>query len=256
MRPIGRKPRSRGEPGLDQSFGHDVLQWVDTGGKAHMAPADSRATGLGLEKAVVYRQGVKYPQRRNYEGYYWFSRTGRHVWYESLTEYSALMWLDFSQTIVGISTQPFRILFADGTSHYPDIFTVLRDGTQTLYDVRPESRIDDEAAATFAKTADLCQRIGWPYQVLGELDRPMRHNLEWLAAYRHPRYEPPPEVRETILNYLAGSAPLADVAQAVSAGPPAFSIHFIYHLLWTREIHADLARPLSWNTTLERGHHV
>lgn len=256
MSPVGRKPRSLREPGLGATFGRDMLQWIDGEGAAHMAPADSRATGLGLHKAVVYRQGIKYPHRRNYEGYYWFSRTAQHLWYESLTEYSALMWLDFSKAIVGISTQPLRILFADGRSHYPDIFTVLRDGTQALYDVRPQSLIDDKAAATFAKTADLCQRIGWPYQVLGELDLPMRHNLEWLAAYRHPRYRPPPDVRETALDYLSEPAPLIDVARVVSSGPPAFSIHFVYHLLWTREIHADLARPLSWNTSLERGYHV
>ena len=257
MSSIGRKqPSKRNEQGPVATFGRDMLQWIDGEGSAHLAPADSRATGLSLHKAAVYRQGLKYPRRRNYEGYYWFSRTGRHLWYESLTEYSALMWLDFSQSIVGISTQPLRILFADGTSHYPDVFTVLRDGTQSLYDVRPESLIDDRATATFAKTAILCQRIGWPYQVLGEFDPPMRHNLEWLAAYRHPRYKPPPAIRETALEFLSEPAPLVEVARAVSSGSPAFSIHFVYHLLWTREIQADLARPLSWNMTLERGHHV
>lgn len=248
----GKRQRSAPGPAPPKTFGRDVLHWIDAEGIGHMAPADGMATGLELHKAAVFRQGIKYPRRRNYEGYYWFSGTGQHLWYESLTEYSALMWLDFSQDIVGISTQPMCIYFADGTSHYPDFFTVQRDGTQTLYDVRPQNLIDAKATETFTKTRDLCQRIGWPYQILGELGLPMRHNLEWLAAYRHPRYKAPPEIQELVVDLLSEPARLLDVARAISAGAPAFSIHFVYNLLWTREIRADLARPLSWNTILRK----
>ncbi|WP_426763061.1 TnsA-like heteromeric transposase endonuclease subunit [Pseudarthrobacter sp. 1G09] len=253
---LGKRQRSAPGAAPPKTFGRDVLHWIDAEGVGHMAAADSRATGLELHKAAVFRQGIKYPRRRNYEGYYWFSGTGQHLWYESLTEYSALMWLDFSQDIVGISTQPMCIYFADGTSHYPDFFTVQRDGTQTLCDVRPQNLIDAKAAETFAKTRDLCQRIGWPYQILGELGVPMRHNLEWLAAYRHPRYKAPKEIEELLVDFLSEPARLRDVARAIRPGAPAFSIHFVYNLLWTREIRADLARPLSWNTILRKNENV
>lgn len=256
MVPIGKSQRSGQHSPPSGTRGRDMLNWIDAEGVAHMAPADHRATGLALQKAAVYRQAIKYPHRRNYEGYYWFSRTRQHLWYESLTEYTALMWLDFSQAIVGISTQPFCIVFADGSAHFPDFFTVLRDGTQSLYDVRPQILIDEKAADVFAKTRDVCERIGWSYQVLGGLESPMRHNLEWLAAYRHWRYRAPPDVREAVLNCLTGPAKLLDVARAVNAEAPAFSIHYVYNLLWTREISADLARPLSWSTYLKRNDHV
>lgn len=256
MAPVGKSQRSRQHNPPSGTHGRDMLTWIDAEGMVHMAPADSRATGLGLHKAAAYRQAIKYPHRRNYEGYYWFSRTRQHLWYESLTEYTALMWLDFSQAIVGISTQPFCIVFADGSAHYPDFFTVLSDGTQSLYDVRPQALIDEKSVAVFTKTRDVCARIGWPYQILGGLELPMRHNLEWLAAYRHSRYRAPPEVRETVTNYLTEPAKLLDVARAVNAEAPAFSIHYVYNLLWTREIRADLARPLSWNTYLKRNESV
>lgn len=249
--PAKNRRLGRGQA-LPNTFGRDFFQWIDTAGVEHLAAADNTATGLNLHKAGVFRQGIKYPRRRNYEGYYWFSRTGQHLWYESLTEYSALMWLDFSQPIVGISTQPLCITFADRSTHYPDFFTVHRDGTQTLYDVRPQSQIDDDAVEVFTKTRDLCARIGWPYRVLGVLELPMRHNLEWLAAYRHPRYKAPPEIREILDGVLSEPARLFDVARAISTGAPAFSIHYVYNLLWTGEIRTDLARPLSWNTILRR----
>jgi hypothetical protein len=256
MVPVGKSQRSGQHSPPSATRGRDMLSWIDAEGVAHMAPADSRATGLALYKAAVYRQAIKYPHRRNYEGYYWFSRTRQHLWYESLTEYSALMWLDFSQPIVGISTQPFCIVFADGSAHFPDFFTVLRDGTQSLYDVRPQILIDEKAADVFTKTRDLCRRIGWPYQILGELEVPMRHNLEWLAAYRHPRFKAPPEVREMVFDYLSEPASLFDLARALNSGAPAFSIHYVYNLLWTRAIHTDLSRPLSWSTSLERSESV
>lgn len=256
MAPVGKWNQSGLRSSPSGSHGRDMLNWIDAEGVAHIAPADSRATGLGLDRARVCRQAIKYPHRRNYEGYYWFSRTGQHLWYESLTEYTALMWLDFSQAIVGISTQPFCIVFADGALHFPDIFAVLEDGTQSLYDVRPQSLIDEKPAQLFAKTRGVCEHIGWPYQILGELEQPMRHNLEWLAAYRHPRYRPSPEVRENIANCLTTPAKLLEVAQAVNAKAPAFGIHYVYNLLWTRDLHADLARPLSWSTYLERGDSV
>ncbi|WP_104163840.1 TnsA-like heteromeric transposase endonuclease subunit [Cryobacterium sp. N22] len=168
----------------------DTIAWTDSTGQPRSALVDKGATLLNLHTAQVTRQPVKYQHRRHYEGYYWFADTGKLVWHESMVEYTALMWLDHHHSIRAIAAQPMCIFFADGSRHYADFFAVHADGSQVVYDVRPQERIDESAALQFEKTKNVCVKAGWRYEIFIGVDQVVRHNLEWMAAYRHQRCSP------------------------------------------------------------------
>lgn len=156
-----------------------------------------------LERALPIRKGANYQHRRNYEGHYWCAGSRSHVWYESMTEYSALMYLDHTLEIAELSSQPACVYFDDGSRHYPDFFARLKSGKRIMFDVRPVDLIDDVAVEQFSKTASVCEQIGWQYEVVHGLTGVPRYNLEWLAAYRHSWNSPPPAVGEAMPSYLS-----------------------------------------------------
>lgn len=185
-----RKARPDGFRNLTSIIKRDILVWTDRDGEPRSAPADRGATKLNMHTAQLSRQPAKYQHRKHYEGFYWFSGTQAHVWHESMAEYTALMWWDHHRSIEAIASQPMCIIFADGTRHFPDFFAVHSDGSQVLYDVRPSALLDEKAIAQFEKTRQLCTKTGWNYEVFTGLDRVIRHNLEWMSAFRQKRFEP------------------------------------------------------------------
>lgn len=228
----------------------DKLAWTDASGEPRSAPVNKGATKLNLHTAQVSRQPVKYQHRRHYEGYYWFSQTGKLVWYESMVEYTALMWLDYQQSIQSIAAQPMCIFFSDGSRHYPDFFAVHADGSQVLYDVRPLARIDESAALQFEKTKKVCAKAGWRYEVLTGVDQVARHNLEWMAAYRHQRCSPDDVLSERVLEFLSDARPLSEVLRLLDLKTPARCLPQLYHMMWNRHICFDITQPLSLATLI------
>ncbi|MFF2296536.1 TnsA-like heteromeric transposase endonuclease subunit [Arthrobacter sp. NPDC058127] len=229
-----------------------VIAWTDLSGVARTSVADQRCLQHGLESARILRRPVKYQHRRNYEGYYWCSGSGESVWYESMTEYSALMHLDHTLNLIKVAAQPLCILFTDGTRHYPDYFALHESGRQVLYDVRPAELVDEKAEIQFAKTREVCAKIGWGYEVLHGLTGMPRHNLEWLAGYRHPYIDLGLQMRTRILDEASEPSPLAQLAVALDSTHPVRFLPGIYHLLWRRDLTYDPSRPLGWHTIVER----
>ncbi|MEE1622727.1 TnsA-like heteromeric transposase endonuclease subunit [Zafaria sp. Z1313] len=231
---------------------HPVIAWTDAAGAARTSVADARCLRHGLETARRARRPANYQHRRNYEGYYWWAGSGESVWYESMTEYAVLMELDHSQRLAKVAAQPFCILFNDGARHYPDYFALHASGSQVVYDVRPADRIDEKAEMQFAKTREVCEQIGWGYEVLHGATGVQRHNLEWLAGYRHPYITPEAPARSRILRAAEERLPLATLAAGLDPELPARFIPAIYHLLWARDLTYNPSKPLGWNTLIGR----
>lgn len=233
-----------------------VIAWTDAAGVVRTSAADSRCLRLGLETARMVRRPVKYQHRRNYEGFYWCAGSGESIWYESMTEYSALMELDHTRQLAKVAAQPFCILYPDGTRHYPDYFTLHASGRQVVYDVKPVDRLDEKAVTQFAKTRQVCEHVGWGYEVLHGVTGLRRHNLEWLAAYRHPYVAAGQVSRNRILEAVIEPVALDQLAAGLDPELPVRILPTIYHLLWSRELTCDLSRPLGWHTIIERNNHA
>src|SRR5690625_4642359 len=83
-----------------------------------------------------------------------------------MTEYTALMYLDHTERLSAVASQPVCFHFADASRHYPDFFALHESGEKVMYDVRPLALVDKTAEEQFAKTSEACERIGWGYAVL------------------------------------------------------------------------------------------
>ncbi len=82
-------------------------------------------------------------------------------------------------------------------------------------------------------------------------------NLRLLCAYHHPRFAPSAEARSAITVCVNRSGrngmQFGELIDNASEGAEFDESHLIcstYHMIWNREIHVDLARPLTWTTVI------
>lgn len=109
---------------------------------------------LDLSRIAPIRISNAYPGRENYSGVYWSATTGRHHWFESLYEKSALLVLDRDPSVVDMATQPFKLRWGRlGMTHFPDFLIRRSDGSRLIVDVRPRRRIKARDAELFAITS-------------------------------------------------------------------------------------------------------
>lgn len=208
-----------------------------------------------LERARPAREFASWPGKRNYEGLWWSSTTRTHVGFESLLERDALLWFDWDPDVVSISSQPLAFLWPKGRpghkSHVPDYFVRLRNGDGKLVDVRGEAHQDAKALAQFAMTREVCDGVGWQYEVFPCLPEGLAESLRWLAGYRQDRCAPSPETRDRILAAYEHGAALGEGVDRVArfaAVPAEIVLANVYHLLWARILSPDLGSPLSMAT--------
>jgi hypothetical protein len=203
-----------------------------------------------LYDAQPIRQGNAYPHQRNYHGYFWMSSTGRHVWHESLLERQCLLWLDFTADLVAASSQPAKFIAVDGDVHYPDLLALDARGIQTMYDVKPSSRINAKARAQFEWTGRVCANVGWDYRVLTELPHQYGVNLNWLGNFRHPGYRSTAEDVLDLLAQLEEGSTIDDAARLLEAESTPTARSRVFHLLWNRTLECDMNSRMSGRTPI------
>ena len=68
-----------------------------------------------FERVSPVRGFASFRGQRNWPGWWWFSRTGEHVGYESWVERDNMMLLDFSPEVRAFSAQPFWLSWPAGS---------------------------------------------------------------------------------------------------------------------------------------------
>lgn len=174
------------------------------------------------------------------------------VWCESQAEKAEVMWLDFEGVFTKLWPQPFVICFppevSGAVSHTPDFLGAAEDGRLALFDVRPADRIDERARRQFSLTAEVCETLGWPYEVLSGRETTATMNLEWLKASRHMRCAPPADALERILIAARDGATRAELLAIAAPQRPERANQWVDHLAWHRMIVFDLHARLENNT--------
>ena len=164
------------------------------------------------------------------------------------------MLTDFDPVVRAVASQPFWLHWRDedGRSrrHAPDFFARRHDGSAVVVDVRPDHRIPDRDAQTFAVTAQACEAAGWEYRRSGGLDPVLVANVRWLSRYRHRRCLVP-EVAAVLLEAFAGGRGLFEGAEL--AGDRLRVLPVLFHLMWQRQLAADLTIPLGMATVVDTG---
>ncbi len=191
---------------------------------------------------------------RSFAGWWYFATTGAHVGFESWLERDHLMLMDFDPAVRAVSSQPFWLRWRDGEDsgrrHAPDFFARMADGTGVVVDVRPDDRIPERDAETFAVTAGACESAGWGYRRSGDLDPVLVANVRWLSRYRHRRCLVP-AIAAALLEAFAGGRGLFDGAEL--AGDRLRVLPVLFHLMWQRQLAADLTAPLGMATVVRAG---
>jgi hypothetical protein len=193
----------------------------------------------------------------HYPGAYWSAVTGGHVIYESRLELSFLLLADRDPGARAIYAQPFQLVAGVAgrvRRHVPDFLVADGDGGLTVADVKPLRRLDDDDVKfTFGWTSDLAGKLGWRFEVFSEPEPRILANVRFLAGYRRSRQFDAAVLEEALA--LAGRPRLmADLELLVAgaAGSRAAARAHLLHLLWSGRLRADLGRPLSGMTRVER----
>ena len=205
-----------------------------------------------FEDAVPARSFRWSRRQGHFPGWWWLATTGRHVGYESWLERDHLMLLDFDPAVTAVASQPFWLHWHDGRRsrrHAPDFFARLADGTGVVIDVRADDRIEPRDAEAFEATALACEAAGWEFRRVGTVDPVLGANVRWLSRYRHARCAGRPGTADALRRAFASPAPL--LAGAAGAGDSLAVLPVLFHLLWRRELTADLGSgPLGPSTAV------
>jgi hypothetical protein len=90
-----------------------------------------RVVADALVAGLPVREFRWHKGQRHYSGWYWAATIGRLLAHESRLELARIMLADFAAEVVGIATQPFRLVGEDGgriRRHVPDILLLDADG--------------------------------------------------------------------------------------------------------------------------------
>ncbi|KQY39652.1 transposase [Nocardia sp. Root136] len=208
------------------------------------------ALAVAFERVPPVRSIPVFRGQRHNPGLYWSATTSRHVGYESWLERDEAMALDFDPDVVGYAAQPFWLFWHDGQrtrSHAPDFFARRADGTGVVIDCRPTTRIKPRDEAAFSITQQACTEAGWVYRRVAEHDPVWLSNVQWLGGYRHPRHRIDPTAA-ALTAAFARPRPLIEGVRSV--GDPVAIMPVLHHLMWSRELVADLSQRLESLSTV------
>ena len=228
------------------------VEYAEPGGREVRAGLD-RLLRVDLGSCLPARSFPSYKGQRNYPGWFWSSTMSRLIGFESWVERGHLVALDFAPEVTTIVSQPFWLCWrtpaGKAARHAPDFLARLAGGGALVIDSRPRDVADDDDRRAFAATREACAVLGWAYAVCGEMDPVVAVNHRWIGGYRHPRCgEPAAEAR--LLEAFGPGLPLMEGAEA--AGDPIATLPVLFHLMWRRELLADLSLVLSHRTAVWR----
>jgi hypothetical protein len=193
------------------------------------------------------RLPVSYKNQRHLPGYFWMSRTGSLVAYESRLEMAVLLQLDFNPTVTRVVSQPFVLHYeSQGViyRHTPDFLVYYNNGAVEIIDVKPRRfvRVERNVRA-FKACAQAVTQMGWAYGVRSEINPVLLRNLQWLSGFRRA----PASLQEygpLIVSVTKKPVSIAAVIQQVD-GNPLLVRPVLFYLLWTSILKIDLAARMT-----------
>jgi hypothetical protein len=206
--------------------------------------------------SVPWRRFRSRQGQAHLSGSYWAATTGGHVVYESRLELARLLLADFDPDVVGIYSQPCRLVTRrDGRQrhHVPDFLLVSSDGVVTVVNVKPAHRLADPVVAEALDWPGvLLAGHGWRYEVWSGCDPVVLDNVRFLAGYRR-REVIPDEAVDRACRAVVDGEPLAVAERRLAAGGPSHGTRpALLAALWRGRLSADLTRPLSGTSILRR----
>lgn len=232
----------------------------DTGHAEELTLALNQAAGLVPDDLAEVRRPVSYAAMSNFIGRMVLPTEAREAhsgWVESRNERENFRDLLMSQPVTQMATQPMRIVwpFVGGVrSHVPDAVALGPGGRATMIDVTRRARLQDPAArAIFLLARATAERMGWNYQLRGELTPQHQRNVSFVYSHRHP----PAGVEELHqrVRAMPSRQQVRDAARLFgSLRVPNYAA--VWHLVATGRLFVDLTVPLEADSIVRvRPHH-
>ncbi|WP_033258081.1 MULTISPECIES: TnsA-like heteromeric transposase endonuclease subunit [Kitasatospora] len=228
-----------------------MIRYADASGVERLADVEA-AKGVDFENALPIRAIPSYAGQRHTPGTYWSASGDRHVRYESHLESRWLKIIDQAPDTAVFVSQAMELSGNDRDGswrHVPDIWVRRVDGSVRLVDVKAAWLLDrPDVVRQRDRTALVCERLGWDYEMVGEPDKQIAANVEWLAGYRRPLGAGAALV-QPLLSLAAQPVSIAALTgfQAV----PELARSVVFHLMWGNRLSFDITRPIR-DTTLVR----
>lgn len=185
---------------------------------------------------------------------FWSATTGRCGEVESGLEHDLVRWVDHRRDVVHLVEQPVRFRFTvpgkrRPVHHTPDLLSQHADGTVTLWDARPASRVEDSLRFAMERTAAACREVGWSYELFTGLPTAKRMNLLWLHGYRRPvSWHRAQQL--TLERLVDGDRTIGVIRNCNEAGGSVELLGTMWHLIAIGVIDCDLSRPMRDDTVL------
>ncbi|MFE7272514.1 TnsA-like heteromeric transposase endonuclease subunit [Streptomyces sp. NPDC057623] len=223
----------------DVGHGAFEVEFVD-GERVRRREALSAVWTERFESLGPVRKVRTYGRQRSVTREYWSTTMRKSLACESRLERDHAMLMDFDPQVVGLVSQPFRLIWPTRRGrlgHVPDFFARLAGGAAVVVDVRPDDRIEPDDAQAFAATERVCALAGWSFRRVGVISPVLLANVRWLRGYGHPRCWRQ-ETAGRLLEVFA--EPRRLFAGAEEAGDRIAVLPVLYHLLWRGMLVTDV----------------
>lgn len=192
----------------------------------------------------------------------------RSAAFESSLERDLFALLEFDSNVVHYEEQPIKIEYLNTEmkprSYTPDIFIVYKNEavspygtTYILGEVKYRSEIFKnwkELKPKFKAARNFCRKRSWRFKIFTEIEirTPYLKNVNFLLPYKN--YAPNVEYCESLISILNRSG-LIEVSRLLDSysfdeTERLQAIPYIWHLVATEKIHADLNLPLTMNSQI------
>lgn len=172
-------------------------------------------------------------------------------------DYASL--LEFDPMVVKYEEQPCTIAYifeGKERSYTPDFAVYWRHKQPSLVECKPASRLNDPENLQKWTAARLwCEQHHYTFELVTDtaLQRlgTLLSNIKHLAGYGHQQCTP--QIKEYLMRTVQAANRALSVAELVERHPqytPTRVRCCVWHLLYTRELSADLSKPLDVMTTL------
>ncbi|MFI6739475.1 TnsA-like heteromeric transposase endonuclease subunit [Nonomuraea sp. NPDC050451] len=193
--------------------------------------------------------------QRHFSGLYWSATTSGHVVYESRLELARLLLADFDPTVVAIAAQPFRIhARVDGRlrRHVPDFLLVYEDGSVTVVNVKPTSKLSDpKIVEALSWPAQLIEGHGWAHEIwTGEGQETLLANVRFLAAARRPELVSAEAESKVLSALVPGDTVRTLTFRLAGVLAPDQVKPVVLSLLWRHRLTTDMGRVVDEDSVL------
>lgn len=231
-----------------------VVRWREVSGEESQCVLE-RADPVRLGAAAPWREFRSHRGQAHFPGWYWCATTGGHVVYESRLELARLLIADFDPCVARIVAQPFLVIGEGGgrvRRHVPDFLLLDGAGAVTVVNVKPAALLGEAVVAeALAWAGEVFAGRGWVHEVWSGASSRWLENVRFVAGYRFADRVDPRAV-DAVRSLVAASGPMRiRQVEAALRGPGLGVRPALLHLVWRRELLADLQERLDVDTLVQ-----